>query len=344
MEGLKVSNEVRTRDFERNFFRLRTKLIALAIVGLGVFAFPLVFPQSYWITILIYVGIYGLIVVGYDLLLGYCGQISLGHNGLFAIGSYATAIMTAWLGWPPLIAMGAGVLITVLIAFFVGIPTLRLKGYYLAIATLGFAFIVESLIRTEYFGGSSGIRKIPPFGLLGFVFDSDTSYYYLVWSIVAVAVLVCLRICETALGRSMKAVHTDEDAAGSMGINVAKTKLQAFVFSAALAAVAGSLYAHYATVIAPGSFNIMVSVKLLLMLYLGGSGTIYGGLLGAFILFALPEWLEHLERFELALEGIIFMVILIFLPGGLVGGLGKLSGLSRAIYSAGKKGKRNSQH
>jgi len=203
---------------------------------------------------------------------------------------------------------------------------------------------VESLIRTEYFGGSSGYAKYLPSACWALFSIRTQAYYYLVWSIVAVAVLVCLRICETALGRSMKAVHTDEDAAGSMGFNVAKTKLQAFVFSAALAAVAGSLYAHYATVIAPGSFNIMVSVKLLLMLYLGGSGTIYGGLLGAFILFALPEWLEHLERFELALEGIIFMVILIFLPGGLVGGLGKLSGLSRAIYSAGKKGKRNSQH
>ncbi len=299
-------------------------IILLPILGLGILLYPLIFPKSYWITVFIYVGIYGLIIVGYDLLLGYCGQISLGHNALFAIGAYSTAIATRWLGWSPLAGMGIGVLSTCLVAFLVGIPTLRLRGYYLAIATMGFAFIVESLIRTEYLGGSSGITNIPAFRAFGYTFDSDRSFYYLVWGIVFICVLVCLRIGETALGRGMKAVHTDEEAAGCMGIHVARTKIQAFVLSAALAAVAGSLYAHYGATIAPSSFNIMVSVKLLLMLYLGGPGTIYGGIIGSFILFALPEFLGHLERLELALEGLVFMLILVFLPGGLVGGLNRL--------------------
>jgi branched-chain amino acid transport system permease protein len=290
----------------------------------SIILFPLIFPDSYWITVLIYVGIYGLIVVGYDLLLGYCGQISLGHNGLFAIGAYATAIATTWFGWPSLLAILGGIFITCVIAFVVGIPTLRLKGYYLAIATMGFGFIVEAFIRTQYFGGSSGISGIPPLSILGYSFDSDRSYYYLVWTIVFLLVIVCLRIGETALGRSMKAVHTDEDAAACMGVNVAKTKIQAFVFSAALAALAGGLYAHYGSIISPNSFNIMLSVRLLLMLFLGGAGSIYGGLIGAFILFALPEFLGHLARMELALEGLAFMLILIFLPSGLVGGLNKI--------------------
>jgi branched-chain amino acid transport system permease protein len=282
------------------------------------------FPESYWITVLIYAGIYGLVVVGYDMLLGYCGQISLGHNALFAIGAYATAIATAWLKWSPLLGIAGGIFITCLIAFVVGIPTLRLKGYYLAIATMGFAFIVESLIRTQYLGGSSGITDIPPLTVLGYTFDTDLRYYYFVWTIVFLSVVVSLRIAETAIGRSMKAVHTDEEAAGCMGINVAKTKIQAFVFSAAIAAIAGSLYAHYGTIISPNSFNIMLSVKLLLMLFLGGAGTIYGGLIGALILFALPEFLGHLERLELLLEGLVFLLILIFLPGGLLGGLNRL--------------------
>jgi len=303
---------------------LHSKHAILVIIVAAVVGFPLVFPESYWLTVLIYVGIYGLIVVGYDLLLGYCGQISLGHNGLFAIGAYATAIATTWFGWVSLLAIAGGIFITCLIAYIVGIPTLKLRGYYLAIATMGFGFIVEALIRTQYFGGSSGISGIPPLSILGYSFDSDRSYYYLVWTVVFLSVIVCLRIGETALGRSMKAVHTDEEAAASMGINVAKTKMQAFVFSAALAAIAGSLYAHYGTVINPNSFNIMLSVKLLLMLFLGGAGSIYGGLIGAFILFSLPEFLGHLERLELALEGLAFMIILIFLPGGLVGGLNKL--------------------
>lgn len=284
----------------------------------------MLFPESYWITVLIYAGIYGLVVVGYDMLLGYCGQISLGHNALFAIGAYATAIATAWLKWSPLLGITGGIFITCLIAFVVGIPTLRLRGYYLAIATMGFAFIVESLIRTQYLGGSSGITDIPPLTVLGYTFDTDLRYYYFVWTIVFLSVVVSLRIAETAIGRSMKAVHADEEAAGCMGINVAKTKIQAFVFSAAIAAIAGSLYAHYGTIISPNSFNIMLSVKLLLMLFLGGAGTIYGGLIGALILFALPEFLGHLERLELLLEGLAFLLILIFLPGGLLGGLNRL--------------------
>lgn len=303
---------------------MRSYLVILPILVICIFGFPVLFPESYWITVLIYAGIYGLVVVGYDMLLGYCGQISLGHNALFAIGAYATAIATAWLKWSPLLGIAGGIFITCLIAFVVGIPTLRLKGYYLAIATMGFAFIVESLIRTQYLGGSSGITDIPPLTVLGYTFDTDLRYYYFVWTIVFLSVVVSLRIAETAIGRSMKAVHTDEEAAGCMGINVAKTKIQAFVFSAAIAAIAGSLYAHYGTIISPNSFNIMLSVKLLLMLFLGGAGTIYGGLIGALILFALPEFLGHLERLELILEGLVFLLILIFLPGGLLGGLNRL--------------------
>ena len=303
---------------------MRSYFIILPVMFLGILLFPIVFPDSYWITVLIYAGIYGLIVVGYDLLLGYCGQISLGHNAMFAIGAYATAIATAWLEWSPLFGIAGGICITCLIAFVVGIPTLRLRGYYLAIATMGFAFIVESIIRMEYLGGSSGITDIPAFKVVGYVFDTDRSYYYLVWGTVLLVVIISLRIGETALGKRMKAVHTDEEAASCMGINIAKTKIQAFVFSAAVAAVAGSLYAHYAAIISPNSFNIMVSVKLLLMLFLGGAGSIYGGLIGSLILFALPEFLEHLERLELALEGLVFMLILIFLPSGIVGGLSKI--------------------
>jgi len=307
----------------------RLKYAPLFFLIITVLGFPLLFPDSYWITLMIYAGIYGLIVVGYDLLIGYCGQISLGHNGLFAIGAYATAIATTWLRWPSFLAIIVGIVLTCLIAFIVGIPTLRLRGYYLAIATMGFGFIVEAIIRTQYFGGSSGICDIPPLNILGYTFDTDRSYYYLVWTVVFLLALICLRIGETALGRSMKAVHTDEDAASCMGINVPRTKIQAFVFSAAIAALAGGLYAHYAAVISPNSFNIMLSVKLLLMLFLGGSGSIYGGIIGALILFALPEFLGNLERLELAIEGLAFMLILIFLPSGIVGGLNKLMRLQK---------------
>lgn len=296
--------------------RLIIPLLAIAVLG-----FPLLYPDSYWITVLIYVGIYGLIVVGYDLVLGYCSQVSLGHNGLFAIGAYTSAVATVWMGWSPVAGVFSGVGLTSLVAWLVGIPTLRLKGYYLAIATLGFGFIVESLIRAEYFGGSSGITHIPAFSLFGYAFDTDLRFYYLVWCVVIAAVVVCLIIGETALGRNMKAIHTDEDAAACMGINVARLKISTFVFSAGLAALAGSLYAHYSALVSPGSFGMMLSVKLLLMLYLGGAATVYGGVIGAFVLFAIPEVLGHMESLELAIEGLIFILILVFLPGGIVGAL-----------------------
>lgn len=295
--------------------------IIVLLLSIAVLAFPILYPDSYWITVLIYVGIYGLIVVGYDLVLGYCGQVSLGHNGLFAIGAYTSATATVWMGLPPVVGLVSGIGLTAGVAWLVGIPTLKLKGYYLAIATLGFGFIVERLIRAEYFGGSSGITHIPAFSVFGYVFNTDLSFYYLVWSIVIASVVVCLMIGETALGRNMKAIHTDEDAAACMGINVASLKVSTFVFSAGLAALAGSLYAHYSALVSPGSFGMMLSVKLLLMLYLGGAATIYGGVLGAFVLFSIPEVLGNMESFELAIEGMIFILILVFFPQGIVGAL-----------------------
>lgn len=296
----------------------RVILPLLAIVVLG---FPLLYPDSYWITLLIYVGIYGLIVVGYDLVLGYCSQVSLGHNGLFAIGAYTSAATTVWFGWPSMVGIVSGIGLTAIVAWIVGIPTLRLKGYYLAIATLGFGFIIETLIRAEYLGGSSGIADIPPFSVFGYEFNTDLRYYYLVWSVVILAVVVCLIIGETALGRNMKAIHTDEEAAACMGVNVARVKVSTFVFSAGLAALAGSLYAHYSALVSPGSFGMMLSVKLLLMLFLGGAGTIYGGVIGAFILFSLPQALGRLAHWELVIEGFVFILILIFFPRGIAGGL-----------------------
>lgn len=304
---------------------MRLHLTLIGIWAACMFAFPLLFPGSYWITLLIYVGIYSLIVVGYDLLLGFCGQISLGHNALFAIGAYTTGIAAAWYSVPSVLAIVLAIIVTCLVALVVGIPTLRLKGYYLAIATLGFAYIVTSTIRTQYFGSSSGITGIPKLQVLNYTFASDVSYYFLVWAIVFIAVIVCLRIGETALGRSMKAVHTDEDAAACMGVDVAKTKVRVFVFSAALAALAGGLYAQYSCIISPSNFDIMLSVKLLLMLYLGGAGTVYGGIVGGLLLFVLPEFLGQLAEFELAIEGLVFILILMFLPGGLVGSLLKVT-------------------
>ncbi|MBM3302329.1 MAG: branched-chain amino acid ABC transporter permease, partial [Deltaproteobacteria bacterium] len=247
--------------------------------------------------------------------------ISLGHNALFAIGAYTTAIATSWYGWGSVPATLLAIVVTCLVALVVGIPTLRLKGYYLAIATLGFAYIVTSLIKTQYFGGSSGITNIPRLTVVSYTFASDVSYYYLVWFVLFGAIVTGLRIGETALGRSMKAIHTDEDAAACMGIDVARTKIEAFVFSAAFAALAGALYAQYGGIISPTSFDIMLSVKLVLMLYLGGVGTVYGGVFGALLLFVLPEFLGRFEKFELMLEGLIFLFILMFAPRGLIGGL-----------------------
>jgi branched-chain amino acid transport system permease protein len=292
----------------------------------------------YYLSILTMAGIFAIIVLGLNLLLGFAGQISLGHAALFGISAYTTAILTGTYGLP--LAMGtiSAVLLTALVALVVGMPVLKLKGYYLAMATLGFGLIVyiffnEAIALT---GGPSGFVGIPPLQIAGFIFDSDLSYFYLVWVTVAVVLLISLNLIHSRVGRALMALHASDKAAQSMGINSARYKLFIFVLSALFAGIAGVLYAHYLSFVAPSSFGFHFSVQLITMVVLGGMASLWGGIAGTVFLTVMPEFLRAYENMEVIIYGLILILCMMYLPQGMAGGVCKLTAVVR-LWSFGRE-------
>ena len=295
-------------------------IVALAAV---IAAFPrLGGGNDYFLSLLIFMGINAMITMGLSLLMGYAGQISLGHAAFFGLGAYSSGVLTVKYGVSPLAAFGAGIFLSALVAFLVGKPTLRLKGHYMAVATLGFGEILFIVFNelSPLTGGPSGLSGIPSLTLGGAALDGSL-YFYLVWAFVFLLLLFSLNVINSRVGRALRAVHGSELAAGAMGVDAARYKLGVFVLSAIYAAMAGSLYAHFVTFISPSSFSLMFSILLLMMVVVGGTETIWGALLGAAVLTLLPEYLRGLEDFEVLAYGAILMAVLLFMPRGILVGL-----------------------
>ncbi len=279
--------------------------------------------NDYYFTLLNFIGIHTLLVVGLNLLLGYAGQISLGHAAFFALGAYTSGILTATCGVNPWLALLAGLAVSALAALLIGIPALKLRGYYLAMATLGFGIIVYIVLNEAQHltGGPSGLSGIPPLSLAGFSLNTPLRLYLLIWLTVGVILALSANLVGSRAGRALRARHNSEAAAESLGVNTSRLKLKIFIWSAVYASLAGSLYAHTLNFIAPSSFGFMFSIKLVTMVVLGGMASIWGSLLGAGVLTVLPEVLTAFHDFEVIIFGAILMVVMIFLPRGLVRGL-----------------------
>ncbi len=286
--------------------------------------------------VLVFVGIYIILAVSLDLLMGYAGQISVGHAAFFAIGAYVSGILTAKYGVPPALAMIGGMALSAAVAWAVGRPVLALKEYYLAMATLALNEIIVTLIVGLQWltGGASGLRDVPSFSIFGFSFDNQIHYYYLVWFIVALVVWCSLLLARSPFGRTLIAIHSDETAAKSFGVDCARYKTRIYVLSAIFASVAGSLFAHYMGFLAPDDFGVMTSINILVMLYLGGIGTIFGPALGALFLKLLPEVTFQFQDYEMLMNGIILIVILVFMPKGLYG---ILTGIKNRLLARGAR-------
>lgn len=288
-----------------------------------VLALAAVLDNEYYFTLLNFIGIHTLLVVGLNLLLGYAGQISLGHAAFFGLGAYASGILTATYGVNPWLALLAGLLISGLAALLIGIPALKLRGYYLAMATLGFGIIVYIVLNEAQpiTGGPSGLSGIPSLSLAGFPLNTSRRLYLLIWAVLGLIMALSANLVKSRSGRALRALHDSEAAAESLGVDTARLKLKIFIWSALYASLAGSLYAHSLNFIAPSSFGFMFSIKLVTMVVLGGMASIWGSLLGAGVLTVLPEALTAFHDFEVIIFGAILMVVMIFLPRGLVRGL-----------------------
>jgi branched-chain amino acid transport system permease protein len=277
--------------------------------------------SSYKCGILIFIGIYVILAVSLDLLMGYAGQISVGHAAFFAIGAYVSGILTARYSVAPPLAMLSGMALSGCVAWGMGRPVLALKEYYLAMATLALNEIVVTLIvgLQGLTGGASGLRDIPSFSIAGLNFSSHVSYYYFVWGLVLVVILCSLAVVKSSFGRTLLAIHSDETAAKTFGIDCAAYKVRVYVLSAVFASVAGSLFAHYMGFLAPDDFGVNTSINMLVMLFLGGTGTIFGPALGAVFLKFLPELTYKFQDYEMLLNGVILILVLVFMPKGIYG-------------------------
>jgi branched-chain amino acid transport system permease protein len=297
----------------------------LRILGLAfvVAVLPLVLRGDYYLTVLIFMGINSLVVIGLSLLMGYAGQISLGHAAFYGIGAYTTGILTTQYHFSIYSAFLVGIFLSILVAIVIGIPALRLSGHYLAVATLGIGEIVYIIFNelTELTGGPSGLSNIPSIHIFGFQFNSSLKFYYLVWAVLILIIWFSLNLIYSRVGRALRSMHGSEVAANAMGVNLSFLKIQVFVLSAVYASIAGSLYAHFVTFIAPNNFGLMVSIMFLMMGVIGGIHTIWGSLLGATLLTFLPEYLRVFEKFDILVYGVILLGILLFMPEGFLEGV-----------------------
>lgn len=309
-----------------------TLLILLALILVA----PWFFPSSYYLRVASLIFVNGIAVTGMVVLTGYVGQISLGHAGFIGIGAYACALAPKHLGIPVVLAAVLGAVISGGLAWLVGRPILRLKGYYLSVATLGFGVLIAMMLTNEAWltGGPDGIAVADP-GLrawlrsIGIKVANAELWYFITGFMMVLGAWLALNLRESATGRALRALHGSEVAARTVGVDVALFKLRGFVISAVYASVAGSLLAMQNRFVTPDVASFLHSVEIVTMAVLGGVGSVLGAIFGAAILTALPQILTFFHDYEQIMLGLIMMLVMIFMRDGL------LPSLLRAIRGRG---------
>lgn len=294
-------------------------LLAAAILAIGlVLSFA---AADYSLRLLNHAVIAAVAVIGLNFAFGFAGLISIGHAAFVGLGAYTLAILTTRYGWSPWAAMPVAVALTALFSALIGFPLLRLKGHYLALATLGLnvSFSIVAMNWMEVTGGTNGIARIPAFAVAGHGLTEEREFLWFALVVLALAALAASLIHRSRHGRAMMAVRDDETASAMTGMNTTAVKMSAFVLSAVYAAVAGCLFAGHMRFISPDDFNYAHSITYLAMLIVGGEGTIVGAIVGAVLLTLLPEWLRFLGTAYLAVFGLVLLLILVFQPSGLTG-------------------------
>lgn len=310
--------------------RLKPKHVSLLILIALVSAAPLFFPSNFYYRIGALIFINGIAVTGMVILIGYAGQISLGHAGFAGIGAYACALAPIHLGLPPWAAIFLGAALSAALAWFVGRPILKLHGYYLGVATLGLGILISMVLSNEaqWTGGPDGMQ-VPELGLrdllrsLGLRLGAGEVWYWFAGLVMVIGAWLALNLYDSPTGRAFRALHGSEIAARTMGIDVPRHKLHAFVISAVYASVSGSLLALMNRMITPHVAGFMHSVEMVTMAVLGGVGSVLGAIFGAALLTALPQVLTVLHQYEHMVLGLVMILVMLFLPDGLLPSLMK---------------------
>jgi branched-chain amino acid transport system permease protein len=304
------------------------RLALLAVVGIVTLVLP-AFLDGEQLGIYVLAGLAAMITVGLSLLMGHAGQISLGQASFYAIGAY-TAGLLAVHDVPPLLGLLAAPVVAAGFAAVVGVGVLRLRGHYLAFATLAMQLILLSVLaQSEWAGGAIGLQGIPRFSVGSFEFEDDIQYAYLTWACLAVVLLVARNLVRSRPGRGLRALATSEVAAAASGVPVGQYRLAVFALSAAFAGLAGGVYAYYLGYLGPGSFPVLLSIEYVVMAVVGGLGTLAGGVVGAVAITLLVQVLNDLGTqpgmpsyapsvLSYAVYGLLLVLVVLFLPRGIV--------------------------
>ena len=298
---------------------MKSRYVALGGVGIVLLLLPLVLPNAYYYDVAIRMAINAVIVLGLNLLIGFAGQISLGHAGFLGIGAYASAVLPTHYNLHPLLAMGAGATAAGLLALLLARPIFKLRGHYLAMATLGLGIILSIVAKNEsvYTGGPDGM-PVPPFVLAGVEIYGEKMWYWVVAGLLLFSLWASQNLIDSPFGRALRALHGSEVASQVVGVDVVRYKVAIFVLSAVFASIMGSITAHYVGFVTPNVADFFHSIELVTMVVIGGMASIYGSLVGAVLLTALPQALATFEGWETVAFGSILMLSMIFLPKGLV--------------------------
>jgi branched-chain amino acid transport system permease protein len=298
---------------------LTVRALTMIVLAATIALLPLIFPSAYYFRVAALVWIAALAAVGLNILMGEAGQVSLGHAGFFGIGAYAVALGPAHLGIPAWASLMLGALLAGALAFLVGKPVLRLRGHYLAVATLGLGMLVAIVLTNEsrWTGGPDGMTA-GRLVLLGWRASGAETWYWITGGALVIGALLALNLGDSPTGRALRALHDSEVAAQVVGIDVAAYKLRAFVIAALYASVAGSLLALMNGFITPDQAGFLHSVEIVTMVVVGGLGSVAGSIIGAAVLVTLPQVLTVFQEYENLLLGLVIMLFMVLLREGLV--------------------------
>jgi branched-chain amino acid transport system permease protein len=297
---------------------------AVSLFGLAcLIILPFVVRNIYFLHLANIAMIMIILTMGLNLLTGYAGQISIGHAAFYGIGAYTSAFLTQRLGLSFWVALPLASLNCGLIGYLIGKPTLKLKGAYLAIASIGVGEITRLVLInwTEVTGGAEGFKGIQPPRLFGFAFNTDFRYYWLLAFIVTVVFFFMNRLFNSEIGRAFRAIREEEIAAEFMGLDTASMKVRAFVISTVLAGLAGSLMAHLDGYLSPFSFNFTQSVSYLMMVLAGGLGSAWGPVIGVLLLVFTKEAFRFFDKYQLVIYGLLLVILIVFMPRGITGAI-----------------------
>ena len=293
---------------------------ATAAILAALFALPLFGPHQFILHMLSLVAISAIVALGLQLLFGFSGQLSIGQAAFYGIGAYASGLLSTKLGLPFVAAFFAAGVIAAATSLLM-VPITRLTGAYLAVATLGFSILVYLVLKNEEWltGGSFGLMGIPRPSLFGLVLTNPAYAYLLCVTVAVIVYFALLRLQRSRFGRAINAIRQNEDAARASGVQVTLLKSECFIIAAFVAGLAGSLYAHQVRYLAPTDFTFWKSVEFLIMVVIGGMGSLFGAVLGAAVVVLLPEMLREIGDYRMLVFGAILMTVMLFGETGIAG-------------------------